>query len=43
MASLTSYPYVVEAAASRARKGEFVKCFDHFELLQTTIKGAESF
>ena len=23
------------AVASRARKGEFVKCFDHFDLLQT--------
>jgi transposase-like protein len=25
------------AVASRARKGEFVKCFDHFDLLQTAI------
>ena len=25
------------ALASRARKGEFVKCFDHFGLLQTVI------
>jgi transposase len=25
------------AIASRARKGEFVKCFDHFALLQTAI------
>ena len=23
--------------ARRAKKGEFVKCFDHFELLQTAI------
>jgi hypothetical protein len=23
--------------ASRARRGEFVKCFDHFDLLQTAI------
>src|SRR5207245_11436945 len=23
--------------ASRAKKGEFVKCFDHFDLLQTAI------
>ena len=23
--------------ASRARRGEFVKCFDHFDLLQTPI------
>jgi hypothetical protein len=23
------------AIASRAKKGEFVKCFDHFDLLQT--------
>jgi transposase-like protein len=25
------------AIASRARRGEFVKCFDHFDLLQTAI------
>jgi transposase-like protein len=25
------------ATASRARKGAFVKCFDHFDLLQTAI------
>ena len=25
------------AIASRARKGEFVTCFDHFDLLQTAI------
>jgi transposase len=25
------------AIASRARQGEFVKCFDHFDLLQTAI------
>ena len=25
------------AIASRARKGEFVKCFDYFDLLQTAI------
>jgi transposase-like protein len=25
------------AMASRAKKGEFVKCFDHFDLLQTAI------
>jgi hypothetical protein len=23
--------------ASRARKGEFVRCLDHFDLLQTAI------
>jgi hypothetical protein len=23
--------------ASRAKKGQFVKCFDHFDLLQTAI------
>ena len=23
--------------ANRAKKGEFVKCFDHFDLLQTAI------
>jgi hypothetical protein len=26
------------AIASRAKKGEFVTCFDHFDLLQTAIK-----
>jgi Transposase IS116/IS110/IS902 family len=31
------------AIASRARKGEFVKCFDHFDLLQTAINWAETF
>jgi hypothetical protein len=25
------------AIASRARKGEFVKCLDHFDLLQSSI------
>jgi hypothetical protein len=25
------------AIARRAKKGEFVTCFDHFDLLQTTI------
>jgi hypothetical protein len=25
------------AIASRAKKGEFVRCFDHFDLLQTAI------
>jgi hypothetical protein len=25
------------AIASRAKKGEFVTCFDHFDLLQTAI------
>ena len=29
----TAYP----AIARRAKKGEFVKCFDHFDLLQTAI------
>src|SRR5207249_7132641 len=28
------------AIASRAKKGEFVKCFDHFDLLQTAINWA---
>jgi hypothetical protein len=28
------------AMASRARQGEFVPCFDHFNLLQTAINGA---
>jgi hypothetical protein len=30
------------AIASRAKKGEFVTCFDHFELLQTAINRAPS-
>ncbi len=25
------------SVASRAKKGEFVRCFDHFDLLQTAI------
>jgi hypothetical protein len=28
------------AIARRAKKGEFVPCFDHFDLLQTAINGA---
>src|SRR5438128_11197510 len=28
------------AIASRAKKGEFVRCFDHFDLLQTAINYA---
>jgi hypothetical protein len=28
--------------AGRAKKGEFVMCFDHFDLLQTAINGANS-
>jgi hypothetical protein len=28
------------AIARRAKKGEFVTCFDHFDLLQTAVNGA---
>jgi len=30
------------AIASRAKRGEFVACFDHFDLLQTAIKLSDS-
>ena len=30
-------PSLDPAIARRARKGEFVACFDHFDLLQTAI------
>jgi transposase-like protein len=36
-AELILYAALDPAVASRARKGEFVKCFDHFDLLQTAI------
>jgi len=35
-AELILYAALDPAVASRARKGECVKCFDHFDLLQTT-------
>jgi len=34
-AELILYAALDPVIASRARKGEFVKCFDHFDLLQT--------
>ncbi len=36
-AELILYAALDPVIASRARKGEFVKCFDHFDLLQTAI------
>ena len=36
-AELILYAALDPAIASRARKGEFVKCLDHFDLLQTAI------
>jgi transposase-like protein len=36
-AELILYAALDPAVASRARKGEFVTCFDHFDLLQTAI------
>ena len=36
-AELILYAALDPAVASRARKGEFVKCLDHFDLLQTAI------
>jgi ISXO2-like transposase domain len=36
-AELILYAALDPAVASRARQGEFVKCLDHFDLLQTTI------
>jgi transposase len=36
-AELIVYAALDPAIASRARKGEFVKCLDHFDLLQTAI------
>jgi len=36
-AELILYAALDPAIASRARKGEFVQCFDHFSLLQTPI------
>jgi hypothetical protein len=37
-AELILYAALDPVIASRARKGEFVKCFDHFDLLQIVIK-----
>jgi hypothetical protein len=36
-AELILYATLDPVIASRAKKGEFVKCFDHFDLLQTAI------
>ena len=36
-AELILYAALDPVVASRARKGEFVKCFDHFDLLQMAI------
>jgi transposase-like protein len=36
-AELILYAALDPTVASRARKGEFVRCFDHFDLLQTAI------
>ena len=36
-AEMILYAALDPAIASRARKGEFVTCFDHFDLLQTAI------
>jgi transposase-like protein len=36
-AELILYAALDPVMASRARQGEFVKCFDHFDLLQTAI------
>ena len=36
-AELILYAALDPVIASRARKGEFVKCFDHFDLIQTAI------
>jgi transposase-like protein len=36
-AELILYAALDPVVASRARKGEFVRCFDHFDLLQTAI------
>jgi hypothetical protein len=36
-AELIWYAALDPTVASRARKGEFVRCFDHFDLLQTAI------
>jgi transposase-like protein len=36
-AELILYAALDPVIARRARKGEFVKCFDHFDLLQTAI------
>jgi hypothetical protein len=34
-AELILYAALAPSVASRARQGEFVKCLDHFDLLQT--------
>src|SRR3989337_2009191 len=39
-AEMILYAALDPAVASRAKKGEFVTCLDHFDLLQTAINGA---
>jgi hypothetical protein len=36
-AEVILYAALDPALASKARKGDFVKCLDHFDLLQTAI------
>jgi hypothetical protein len=36
-AEMIWYAALDPAIASKARKGDFVKCLDHFDLLQTAI------
>ena len=36
-AELSFYAALAPALASRAKQGDFVKCLDHFDLLQTAI------
>jgi hypothetical protein len=36
-AEMILYAALDPALASKARKGDFVKCLDHFDLLQTAI------
>jgi hypothetical protein len=36
-AEMILYAALEPAIASKARKGDFVKCLDHFDLLQTAI------
>jgi hypothetical protein len=36
-AELTLHAALDPTVASKARKGDFVRCLDHFELLQTAI------
>jgi len=42
-AELILYAALDPAVASRARKGDFVRCLDYFDLLQTARNGADQF